>query len=378
MKKILFSLAILVSLTTLAQSLSINPSESYFGLPNETLDASFDVTNNSDGDLEVIVTRLIPEAYDSLEGFTSTFCWGTTCYPPHINVSTNPIIINAGGSFDGFKGTVSSMPVETELTINYCFSVVDNPSDKVCTDVIFSSINPSDGVTAQTYFSADLESGIDSWTIVDYDGDGNNWSVIDFDDNEGSVLNSASYDINTGPLTPDNWIITPAINLASSNAPTLYWKAKALDQSWANENYSVYVSTQSDVNSLSSSSVSFTEFIGVTNGYELRTLDLSSFNNETVYVAFRHHDVTDMFSLNVKDISVSEILQEFVEHDISSSNYQVVDAEGGTGTFDFTVTSYGADNLSDYDFNYTINGSTSSIASNQTLSAGDQESFSFD
>jgi len=154
MKKILFSLAILVSLSTLAQSLSINPSESYFGLPNETLDASFDVTNNSDGDLEVIVTRLIPEAYDSLEGFTSTFCWGTTCYPPHINVSTNPIIINARASFDGFKGTVYSMPVETELTINYCFSVVDNPSNKVCTDVNFTSMSVPVGIEeTETLFS---------------------------------------------------------------------------------------------------------------------------------------------------------------------------------------------------------------------------------
>ena len=142
MKKILFSLVILVSLTSLAQSsLSINPSETYFGLPNETLDASFDVTNNSAEDLEVIVTRLIPEAYDSIEGFMSTFCWGTTCYPPQINVSTNPIIIDAGASFDGFKGTISSMPLETELTINYCFSVVGNPSDKVCTDVTFSSMS---------------------------------------------------------------------------------------------------------------------------------------------------------------------------------------------------------------------------------------------
>ena len=154
MKKILFSLAILVSLTTLAQSLSINPSESYFGLPNETLDASFDVTNNSDGDLEVIVTRLIPEAYDSLESFQSTFWWGTTCYPPHINVSTNPIIINAGASFDGFKGTITSMPVETEYTINYCFSAVDNPSDKVCTDVNFSSMSVPVGIEeTETLFS---------------------------------------------------------------------------------------------------------------------------------------------------------------------------------------------------------------------------------
>jgi hypothetical protein len=43
------------------------------------------------------------------------------------------------------------MPVETELTINYCFSVVDNPSDKVCTDVIFSSTNPSGELTACPY-----------------------------------------------------------------------------------------------------------------------------------------------------------------------------------------------------------------------------------
>ena len=155
MKKILFSLVILVSLTSLAQSsLSINPSGTYFGLPNETLDASFDVTNNSAVDLEVIVTRLIPEAYDSIEGFMSTFCWGTTCYPPHINVSTNPIIINAGASFDGFKGTISSMPAETELTINYCFSVVDNPSDKACTDVNFTSMSEPVGIEeTETLFS---------------------------------------------------------------------------------------------------------------------------------------------------------------------------------------------------------------------------------
>ena len=46
------------------------------------------------------------------------------------------------------------MPVETELTINYCFSVVDNPSNKVCTDVNFTSMSVPVGIEeTETLFS---------------------------------------------------------------------------------------------------------------------------------------------------------------------------------------------------------------------------------
>jgi hypothetical protein len=46
------------------------------------------------------------------------------------------------------------MPVETELTINYCFSVVDNPSNKVCTDVNFTSMSVPVGLEeTETLFS---------------------------------------------------------------------------------------------------------------------------------------------------------------------------------------------------------------------------------
>ena len=50
---------------------------------------------------------------------------------------------------------------------------------------ILSALVGSLNKSAQTYFSADLESGIGNWTIIDSDGDGNNWSVFDFEDNEG-------------------------------------------------------------------------------------------------------------------------------------------------------------------------------------------------
>ena len=71
----------------------------------------------------------------------STFCWGITCYPPTVDVSSQSILIPAGESFDGFSGYINDMPEDKTFIINYCFSVVDNPSDKVCADVEFTSIS---------------------------------------------------------------------------------------------------------------------------------------------------------------------------------------------------------------------------------------------
>ena len=138
MKKILLSLVTLISLTAFAQSsLSINPSESYYAEAGEQCVAHFDVTNTTDAEISVIVTRSFDSSYDIM----STFCWGITCYPPAVNVSGVPIVIPAGESFDGFSGYINDMPVDETFIINYCFSIVDNPSDKVCADVAFTSIS---------------------------------------------------------------------------------------------------------------------------------------------------------------------------------------------------------------------------------------------
>ena len=138
MKKTLLSLVTLISLTAFAQSsLSINPSESYYAEAGEQCVAHFDVTNTTDAEISVIVTRSFDSSYDIM----STFCWGITCYPPTVNVSGVSIVIPAGESFDGFSGYINDMPVDETFIINYCFSIVDNPSDKVCADVAFTSIS---------------------------------------------------------------------------------------------------------------------------------------------------------------------------------------------------------------------------------------------
>lgn len=231
-------------------------------------------------------------------------------------------------------------------------------------------------LSAQTYFSDDFEGGVDAWTFIDSDGDGAGWDAADYGDGEGAVLTSASWD--QSPLTPDNWAISPAIDLTSATLPTLYWNVKSQDQSWADENITVYVATASDVATLAASSVSYNEIVGTSDGYMLRTLDLSSFNGETVYVGLRHHDVTDMFRVNVASVSVKEMLAEDVTLSLTSSASQAITAEGAITSFDFNVVSYGSEALSGYTFNYTVDGVAGSSASTQTLNAGDSESFSID
>ncbi len=159
------------------------------------------------------------------------------------------------------------------------------------------------------------------WNLIDNDGDGFNWEVIDFDlDDDGSpdgnpTLASFSYDNNSfTPLTPDNWIITEAIDLtnATEGSQTLTWKARGLDMNFADENYTVYVATGNDITDFLASTVTFNEIIGQNGGagetFVDRSLDISGFAGQMVYIAFRHHNVTDEFVLNIDDLAVTATL----------------------------------------------------------------------
>lgn len=157
------------------------------------------------------------------------------------------------------------------------------------------------------------------WTFLDEDGDGFIWAVIQVvDENDNPVnspgLRSASY-INTGPasgepLEPDNWAITPAIDLSEILGNTiLKWDVWGTDEDYSEENYTVYVAIGNTVADFEASAVSFNELVtdngpgGSDNVYS-KELDISSFAGETIYIAFRHHDVTDQFSMMIDNVSV--------------------------------------------------------------------------
>lgn len=138
-----------------------------------------------------------------------------------------------------------------------------------------------------------FEGGVlpDCWDNIDADGDGFDWSFPEGSGFEGEyAVMSLSYD-NEGleALTPDNYLITP--QLALGEGDSLYYVVRSLNATWVSENYSVLVSTTgNDVEDFTD--VVFNEVLESTE-WEGRSIDLSAYNGQSIYIAFRHHDVTD-------------------------------------------------------------------------------------
>lgn len=160
------------------------------------------------------------------------------------------------------------------------------------------------------------EGTLECWIFVDADGDGYLWDpsylrdLQDEDTGEGyghngsyGMVASSSWLSSTGALTPDNWLITPEIIIPTTyTTVTLSWYAKGQDPSYAAENYAVLVSTTgSNTNNFNT-----TLYEGQTTGdWEQHTANLSSYVGQTIRLAFRHYNVTDMFWLDLDDISIT-------------------------------------------------------------------------
>ena len=151
------------------------------------------------------------------------------------------------------------------------------------------------------------------WNVIDGDGDNNNWMWQQYSAYYGGhkVVSSYSYYTSTGALTPDNWIISHAIDLTSFNTSEdieLSWKVRAELNYVSHEYYTVYAATGSQISDFESSSVKRGEYVDEIGGagvFVTRTLDVSALVGNMIYIAFRHHNSTNQSNINIDDVSVS-------------------------------------------------------------------------
>ena len=129
------------------------------------------------------------------------------------------------GDYTDYTFTLSAYSGQGYIAVRHY-----NVSDMFWLDVQTITVKDARGnVVFQSDFSAGIPEG---WNTIDNDGDGNNWIG-----NSGFVY-SESYN-NSGPLTPDNWLITPLVDLGGS----VVVNAKGQDASYASEIFGVFVST---------------------------------------------------------------------------------------------------------------------------------------
>ena len=174
------------------------------------------------------------------------------------------------------------------------------------------------------------------WTSLDADGDGNGWvssanpgiyhnsgvslSGTGHNDSEAYVI-SGSFANQTGQaLTPDNYLVSPAKIAAQDGAAINFW-ACAQDASWAAEHFGVAVSTGSNTSAADFTTVQewtmtakngrgadeYSAVRGTRQGsWYQYTVDLSAYAGQEIWVAIRHFNCTDMFILNVDDITLGD------------------------------------------------------------------------
>lgn len=164
--------------------------------------------------------------------------------------------------------------------------------------------NSRDYILEESFESAETPAG---WTLIDGDGDGVDWFFWTSADTtagpsgyNGTAYTATSASWSGSALTPDNYMITPA--LAIENGSELTFAVEGQDPSYAAEHYAVLVSTTG------TAVADFTDNLleeESTAAWVEKTLDLSAYAGQTIYIAFRHYNISDMFRLNIDEVKVS-------------------------------------------------------------------------
>ncbi|MCL2065058.1 MAG: choice-of-anchor J domain-containing protein [Candidatus Cloacimonetes bacterium] len=111
----------------------------------------------------------------------------------------------------------------------------------------------------------------------------------------------------TNPINPNNYLITPLLQLpAGESIAVTYWMQPEYGGPWGAEQYTLYVSTSGNQMSDFTTVLHNETFPLVWNPeeYVSRTISLSAYAGQSVYLAWRHHDCADNSALFIDDIIV--------------------------------------------------------------------------
>jgi len=155
----------------------------------------------------------------------------------------------------------------------------------------------------------------DGWTSVDADGDGEGWYIgMGENSQQGPFTNgidgsnciaSASWTSSAGPLTPDNYLVSPEIYIHSTGGYTLTWYDAAQDPDFPADKYSVYAGTLENGTFVPSGDALFTVTLS-SGDFTQRSVNLDNYKGKNIRIAFRHYDCTDNFVMKIDNVKVAK------------------------------------------------------------------------
>ena len=281
---------------------------------------SEDVVITGGGYVDGTVTAFVGDA--AIEGATVTFANDDYSF----DFTTDAAGLYAGEVVEGtYTVTASANTYESQTiegiavafgeTVTNDFALLEFPypagpvvATELSDDVVQLNWSGTGGGGSTEDFFEGFEAGTlpTGWVTYDEDGDTYNWenTAIEFDIFEAHdglyCMTSASYLNTVGALTPNNWLVTPAMDITAASE-LKFWVA-AQDADWSDEQYYVKVSTTG--NAVADFTETLHDAVSPAAWGEV-TLDLSAYAGQTIYIAFQHADVTDMYFIKIDDVTVT-------------------------------------------------------------------------
>lgn len=171
------------------------------------------------------------------------------------------------------------------------------------------------------FYSSFNDGNLSGWTTIDADGDGYNWCSSDsllgddygyngYKDGQLCAMSQSYSGIESWGLHPDNYMVTPVKYHITENSQ-LTFVVCAQDPGYPEEHYGVAVSMLSNTNAADFTTI-WEETIEDDDpdkntpqtDWKFKTVDLSRYAGEEVYIAFRHFNCTDQYMICIDDVEL--------------------------------------------------------------------------
>ena len=181
-----------------------------------------------------------------------------------------------------------------------------------------------------------VEGRLVDWKTIDADGDSYNWLLSPLGEGYGrngsdGVMMSYSYSNYSGALDPDNYLVSPKLEITSNNHFVTFY-ACALDEAYPDDHFGLAISN-TDATVSSFTVIQEWTMTAKQGGWHEYTVDLNSYVGQEVYIAIRHFNSPDKFCLCVDDVFVGPQTKDPL---VSCS----IVLDGATVTNDATGTQY--------------------------------------
>ena len=236
--------------------------------------------------------------------FKRGFCYGTTANPTVSNTVVT-ISVNYSNCFTAFNSNLTLSPGNTYYVRAFAenaLGITYSDQQTIVTPNVIKTVHLFENFATDPFAAAGSQ-----WVLIDKDGDGRNWYY--FADAVDQCARSRSYQ--GGALTPENYMVLPPVTIpADAQSAELNFTVAPSDDDDYEESYAVLLSLVpvTLANCRDGQVIKPLETLNMPDSgwiFESRSVNLTAFKGQTVYIYFVHKECTNMASLLIDDIEIA-------------------------------------------------------------------------